>query len=908
MTFKPSFVEKPYSSHLAPRDVASSRGARRLLCADCRVFRQSLGKLVVLAVAACVFPSPEPTTANDSAAATASPSRAAWCLAQDGVEPIADLINTAGPGAAPKFADRVGNFQVRVEDRALLISGTFPQATIWRFDLTTFDGQFDMRKLYVPHGNCAFPDDRSIGTRAIGELLGDPEKGRTYTGPWEIFNGRWLVPTARVALDGEHVYTSWFDLPSLEDQRSGRVYASFALEIATPGRHTVRVSFDDFAYGTRWREPRWRSDTKPPVTYGRNDLRPHHVGSVAIGIDERVRMLEAVSLKPALRGKHPRLDHAPNTKTVEGRNLSIADVEPMLIHVDPDRGELWEYSIDAESMASENDMDAGRKGAAAAAAYDLHVARLSPQAKAEWDRLFHERFDGLYTFFVFQRNYHPTGYAQNHSAATVPALLAAGLVWDGPDAEKWLRWGVMTCRKRVELFGRDGGLEWMNEGRSYGLDYSQQPIDLIRHGTGLDITRGERFFENEWRYALHHAVAFPSGSDRRPLTVDQHGQRGGANPNVPVPPQNTPQNTPTNWHFADVDQVFMRSDWSDDAYRARLWAGSVFGHQGAPIAKRYNWAHCRVNQGSFVLGRGDREIILEPGRTRTYRKSAANNNCILVNDTDQWGGGQVWHPRLRPDQIARIAFFADGMLLGVARCDLIDAYPPAPKLNAISRCLLHVKPDRFLVFDRVETEGLGKAEWRFHAAFIEPAGTPNRFTAFGFEAADGPMKDRSASYDAAFRKAPEVRCEIALLTPGAEASIATSDVYYRWSPFSRPQRHLKVVQQSDRPMTLLTAFGPELAIETKGNTHRFQSGGVRTTILLGGGTTGDLQSDAHLAVAVQALASGRVEVMRFGGSRLTYGGVGIASEAEDVLAVIKGGEIVEVEETKATEPSGTGES
>src|SRR5687767_12078686 len=78
-----------------------------------------------------------------------APSRAAWWLAQDEVKPIADLVNTAGPGRPPRFRDRVGEFQVATKDRALVITGDFPEATVWRFDLSTFDGQFDMRKLYV---------------------------------------------------------------------------------------------------------------------------------------------------------------------------------------------------------------------------------------------------------------------------------------------------------------------------------------------------------------------------------------------------------------------------------------------------------------------------------------------------------------------------------------------------------------------------------------------------------------------------------------------------------------------------------------------------------------------------------------------------------------------------------------
>ncbi|GAG39403.1 unnamed protein product, partial [marine sediment metagenome] len=249
-------------------------------------------------------------------------------------------------------------------------------------------------------------------------------------------------------------------------------------------------------------------------------------------------------------------------------------------------------------------------------------------------------------FFVFQRSYLPTGYSQNHCSATVNALAHAGAVWDGPEAKKWLRWAVMTCRERVRLLGRDGGVEWMNEARHYGLRYFQSPCNVIKHCTGIDIQTGP-FYQNEWRYALHNAPCFPTGPDRRPEMI-KGGKTRREGINVPVPKSVTPRNAPTNYHFDDVDQVYMRSDWGTSAWRARLWAGTVFGKQGAPIAKRYNWCHCRVNHGSFILSHGMDELILEAGETRTYRKGAGNNNCILVNDTDQWGGGQVWHPRLSP--------------------------------------------------------------------------------------------------------------------------------------------------------------------------------------------------------------------------------------------------------------------
>ena len=820
----------------------------------------------------------------------ATASRAAWWLARDGVEPVADLINTAKPGRRASFRDRVGAFAVEAEGRALTIRGRFPEATVWRFDVCTFDGQFDMRRLYVPYGYVAFPDADSIQTRRLTKLLGSREKAMTHTGPWEIFNGQWKVPTARVALDGRHVYTSWFDLPSLADQAAGRVYASFALDIAAPGVHTVRIAFDDFVRHTRWRASR-RRPQRPPAEVVANPLRPRHIGSIAVGIDERVRALADVRLRPELVGKHPRL--SGTVEPVEPRGplgRQAKEVQELIVFLDPDRGELWEYSDDAESMASGNDMDAGRKGLGACRRYDRLVPHLTPEARKELDRVFLKRFEGIYRFFVLQRNYLPTGYAQNHCSKSVWALVGAGLVWDGPQAPKWLNWAVMTCRQRVGLLGRDGGLEWMNESRNYGLGFWEASRKLIRQCTGVDLAAGP-FFANEWRYALHNAPAFPKS--RIPLLITHHGTSETGN--LPLPASATPANTPTSCHFDDCDQVFLRSDWSDGAYRIRLAAGSVFGKRGTPRALRYNWAHCQVNRGSILLSKGIHPILNEPGWERTYRKSAANNNCILVNDTDQWGGGQVWHPKLRLGQVGRVAFFADGALMAVARADLTGAYPPEARLRALSRVLIQLKPDHFLVFDRLETEGRGKGEWRFHAAFVEPHGPASRFTAFGFRR----NKGKHAAFDAAFTRLPDVSCQVAFLTPRIRAQVGMSDVYLRGHAFRQPMRHLRVVQEGEAPMTLLTAFSPAIRLEARGrNAWVGRQGKVSWVVLAGGGAVGGLSSDAHLAVAAHDERTAAAEVARFGGTRLAFRGLPIPGDAEDLFGILQNGKLTRVLTTR----------
>ncbi|MDP7255076.1 MAG: heparinase II/III family protein [Planctomycetota bacterium] len=804
------------------------------------------------------------------------------------MKPIAEMVNQAAPGAAIEFKDRMADFTVKADGRALLITGTFPEPNYWRFDLTSFDGQFDMRKLYAKVANCAFHDPNSIHTKRLEHFLGDKEKALTHTGPWEILGGKWLVPTARVALDGKHIYTSWFDLPSLEDQKAGRVYSSFSLDIEKAGRHTVRISFDDFAHHTRWRPPHWRK-TKPEIEYSKNDLRPHHIESIAIGIDERVRMLPRLSLKPELKGKHPRL---PNSKPVKGGNLGIKDVEKMLIHVDLDRGKLWEYSDDAESMASANDMDSGKHAVACAREYDMYVNHLSPEARTEWERLYRNRFQQYYNFFVFQRNYHPTGYAQNHSSATIKGLLYAGMAWDKPEGEKWLRWGIMICRKRIEILGTDGGLEWMNESRAYGLGFFQGPIDFIKYSTGLDITKNQPFFKNEWRFALHRSHAFPASEDRRPghlKILKQKRGRPRPNPNVPIPAGVKAEDTPTNHHFEDVDQVYMRSDWSDQALRARLWAGNVHGKR-ANIAKRYNWAHCQVNQGSFILSKGLSPIILEAGAIRTYRKTAANNNCILVNDTDQWAGGQVWHPKLEPEQLSSIEYFADGRLLSHARAKLKNAYPPEAKVQSLSRCLIHLKPDHFLVFDRIETEGPGKAEWRFHAAFIDER-SPNRFLVSSYKRLQSIWSRKGGSeYEDHFEPNKEVQAEVALLTNDGKTSIGMTDTYYRWSFFSLPQRHLKIVQQGSAELSLLTAFAPKIRLNGKDGVFAGSNGTAEWTVLVGPNNAGGIKSDAFITVAAKT-KDGTSEVICFGGTKLSVGDLKIARTTPDLFAETEGNEV-----------------
>ena len=247
-----------------------------------------------------------------------------------------------------------------------------------------------------------------------------------------------------------------------------------------------------------------------------------------------------------------------------------------------------------------------------------------------------------------------------------------------------------------------------------------------------------------------------------------------------------------------------------------------------------------------------------------------------------------------------MVFFADGKLLAAARTDLKNAYPPEARLKAISRTLIHIKPDLFLVFDRIETDGKGRAEWRYHTAYVEPTTPSPRFTAYGYEGRR-PLGDPSKTYEEAFKKLPEVNCDVAFLTPDTKASVGMTDAYYRWTQFSQPTRHMKVVREGSESMTLLTAFGAKAALNSivanKSNApdaqaYHGQIGDVSWTILVGPGKDSGLESDAPLAVAVHNTKTARTELMRWGGKTLSYNGIPVDNTTADAFAIIEKGKVL----------------
>src|SRR5262249_38212344 len=130
-----------------------------------------------------------------------------------------------------------------------------------------------------------------------------------------------------------------------------------------------------------------------------------------------------------------------------------------------------------------------------------------------------------------------------------------------------------------------------------------------------------------------------------------------------------------------------------------------------------------------------------------------------------------------------------------------------------------------------------------------------RFTAFGYSR-KVPKERGSTVYEDHLAIKEDVRCEAAFLTPEVRPIQATSDVYYRYGPYSQPTRHLKVVREGEQPLTLLTAFAPRVSLTGKDNVFTGKAGEVSWVVQVGKGSGKDLDSDAHISVAAHDARTG----------------------------------------------------
>ena len=204
------------------------------------------------------------------------------------------------------------------------------------------------------------------------------------------------------------------------------------------------------------------------------------------------------------------------------------------------------------------------------------------------------------------------------------------------------------------------------------------------------------------------------------------------------PPLAPPATLPLARHFEGMGQIFVRSGWGDDDTYAVFTAGGRF--DGIQAQKHFDENSFMIfRKGFLALDSGTRP---EPGSHlfQYYCRSVAHN-CILIRMEGEtfppyWGSPAPGEPVLpvandggmrSPTGAVIRAFHTTADYTYIAS-DATACYHP-DKCRLALRQFVHIQPDTFVIFDRVETvKSENRTTWLLHTA-EEPQVAGDHFSA-----------------------------------------------------------------------------------------------------------------------------------------------------------------------------------
>ncbi|MFQ6097588.1 MAG: DUF4962 domain-containing protein, partial [Armatimonadota bacterium] len=339
-------------------------------------------------------------------------------------------------------------------------------------------------------------------------------------------------------------------------------------------------------------------------------------------------------------------------------------------------------------------------------------------------------------------------YQQNHYwfAHLSLALGAAAVYGEVPEAEEWLAWAWDRFERIALTFSPDGGF---HEGPAY-WDYSMPTLylytDLYEWCTGLRIPAGDQGLKGQAEFRLHHvypglahsaAVEDAQVSISRPATklllweakryrdpvtmgIARLLNRGPSSDRFNllwldenVEARDPAESVPLAKYYPDVETVFARTSWSDDATYVAFVSRPMGGHLWADLCAKFGLGgtgHNHPEQNHFVLfGRGE-VLAGDPGYT--YEKRTRNHNTILVNGRGQYGDGEMW-PRPNPGRAHITQFLTKGDVT-IATGDATSAYPEGLGLTRFERTLVLAGRDLVVVYDRLAAKEPRTFSWLLH--------------------------------------------------------------------------------------------------------------------------------------------------------------------------------------------------
>ncbi|MCD6360775.1 MAG: DUF4962 domain-containing protein [Armatimonadetes bacterium] len=339
-------------------------------------------------------------------------------------------------------------------------------------------------------------------------------------------------------------------------------------------------------------------------------------------------------------------------------------------------------------------------------------------------------------------------YQQNHFWYAHLALIlgAAAVYGEVTEAKDWLAWGWDRAERIFLTFGTDGGFHEGPGYWNYSMPTLYMLVSLYESCTGERIPwadqglHGQAEFRLRYLYpGLTRTAAMEDTQTRagRPAVslllweakrfqdpvvqgIAEALNRGASSYRFnllwldeKLQAQDPFAALALARHYPDVETVFARTSWGDDATALVMDCRPLGGHLWAELCDRFylgGTGHNHPAQGHFVLfGRGE-VLAVDPGYT--YKKLTRNHNTILIDGEGQYGDGEMW-PHPTPGRAHFTGMVSEGDVTIIA-ADPSSAYPQELGVERFERFVALAGRDLVVVCDRLRTAEPHVFSWLLH--------------------------------------------------------------------------------------------------------------------------------------------------------------------------------------------------
>ena len=326
------------------------------------------------------------------------------------------------------------------------------------------------------------------------------------------------------------------------------------------------------------------------------------------------------------------------------------------------------------------------------------------------------------------------------------ALGAAAIYNELPETKEWLQWAWDRYERIALSFSPDGSF---HEGPGY-WDFSMPVLymytDLYEMLSGVNVSYANEGFKGQAEFRFHHlypgleftaSIEDTGAHKKRPheklilweakrfqdpvtmgmaelinrepdwnccnlLWLDENLK--GSDPL---------HSLPTAKYYQDIETVFARTGWNDDASFAAFVSRPLGGHKYAEICSKFGvggLGHNHPGQNHFIIFGNGEVLAADPGYT--YEKKTRNHNTVLIDGKEQYGDGEKW-PAPNPGR-AHITHFATEEDITIVTGNATSAYPKDLGLKLFERTLVLAGKNLVVVFDRLKSEKPVTFSWLLH--------------------------------------------------------------------------------------------------------------------------------------------------------------------------------------------------